>query len=112
MQDCGYVRESSKEVANSNKLFDRHYNVCYNATMNKPVNLSTVKITTVGSSVGITLPKDVLARLRVGMGDSLFLTETPGGVMLTPYDARFAEAMEAAETVMREDRDVLRVLAK
>jgi putative addiction module antidote len=80
--------------------------------MNKPLNLGAVKVTTVGNSVGITLPKEVLARLRVGKGDFLYLTETPGGVMLTPYDARFVEVMEAAETVMREDRDVLRVLAK
>ena len=67
---------------------------------------------TVGNSVGITLPKEVLARLRVGKGDSLCFTETPDGVMLTPYSAEFAEIMEAAEIVMREDREVLRILAK
>jgi putative addiction module antidote len=80
--------------------------------MNKHVTLATVKVTTVGNSVGVTLPKEVLAKLRVGKGDTLCLTETPDGILLTPYSAEFAEIMEAAEIVMREDRDVLRALAK
>jgi putative addiction module antidote len=80
--------------------------------MNKHVTIASVKITTVGNSVGITLPKEVLARLRVGKGDTLCLTETPNGVLLTPYSAEFAAIMEAAEIVMREDREALRALAK
>jgi putative addiction module antidote len=72
----------------------------------------SAKVTTVGSSTGIVLPKEVLAKLRVGKGDVLCFTETPEGFKLTPYDPEFAEIMEAAEQVMREDRDVLRVLAK
>ena len=80
--------------------------------VNKHVTIATAKVTTIGNSVGIALPKDVLAKLRVGKGDTLCLTETPDGVLLTPYSAEFAEIMEAAEIVMREDRDVLRALAK
>lgn len=80
--------------------------------MNKHVTISTSKITTLGNSVGITLSKEVLALLRVNKGDSLCFTETPDGVLLTPYSKEFAEQMEAAEIVMREDRDVLRILAK
>ena len=80
--------------------------------MNKHTTIATAKITTIGNSVGIVLPKDVLARLRVGKGDTLCLTETPDGVLLTPYSAEFAEIMEAAEIVMRENRDALRALAK
>ncbi len=80
--------------------------------MNKHVTIATAKVTTVGNSVGITLPKEVLAKLRVGKGDVLCLTETPDGILLTPYSAEFAEIMEAAEIVMREDREVLRALAK
>jgi len=71
-----------------------------------------VKITTVGSSVGIVLPKEILAKLRVQKGDSLYITETPDGVQLTPYDEKFARVMEAADKVMRENRDVLRKLAE
>jgi putative addiction module antidote len=71
-----------------------------------------LKITTVGSSAGVILPKHVLEKLRVGKGDMLCLTETPDGFKITPYNKDFAEQMDAAEKVMREDRDVLRALAK
>jgi putative addiction module antidote len=80
--------------------------------MNKHVTISTAKLTTVGNSVGISLPKEVLALLRIGKGDTVCLTETPDGVLLTPYRPEFAEIMEAAEIVMRENRDTLRALAK
>lgn len=73
---------------------------------------TTVKITTIGNSVGIVLPKEVLNRLHVEKGDSLYVTETPGGVQLTPYNQDFAEEMEAARRVMRKHRDVLRKLAQ
>jgi putative addiction module antidote len=80
--------------------------------MNKHVTLATVKVTTIGNSVGVTLPKEVLAKLRVGKGDTLCLTETPDGILLTPYSAEFAEVMEAAEIIMRENRDALKALAQ
>ena len=71
-----------------------------------------LKITTVGNSVGVVLPREILERLRVGKGDSLFVTETPDGVELRAFDEEFAEQMEIAERVMREDREVLRKLAE
>ena len=71
-----------------------------------------LKITTVGNSAGIVLPREILERLRVQKGDSLFATETPDGIELRSYDEEFAEQMEIAERVMREDRDVLRKLAE
>ena len=71
-----------------------------------------LKITTVGNSVGVVLPKDILERLRVDKGDSLYVTETPDGIELRAFDEEFAEQMAVAERVMREDRDVLRKLAE
>lgn len=71
-----------------------------------------IKVTTVGSSTGVVLPKEVLTRLRVGKGDLLYVTETPNGVELTPYDPAFAQEMEAAGKVMRRYRNALRELAK
>jgi putative addiction module antidote len=71
-----------------------------------------LKITTVGSSAGVVLPKAILERLRVEKGDVLYAIETPNGIELTPYDPEFAEQMEAAKLVMREDRDALRKLAE
>jgi putative addiction module antidote len=71
----------------------------------------TLKITTVGNSVGVVLPREILERLRVEKGDTLYVLETPRGVELTAYDPEFAAQMEVAEQVMREDRDALRKLA-
>ncbi len=71
-----------------------------------------LKVTTVGSSAGIVLPKEVLSRLKVAKGDSLFLTESPDGVRITPYNPDFEEQMSLARRFMRERRDVLRELAK
>lgn len=71
-----------------------------------------VKITTVGSSVGVILPKEALNRMKAKKGDVLYLVETPDGYELTPYDKSFAEQLEAAENVMGRYRNALRELAK
>ena len=71
-----------------------------------------LKITTVGNSVGIVLPRDILDRLRVAKGDSLYALETPNGIELTAFDEEFAEDMAVAEKVMRDNRDLLRKLAE
>jgi putative addiction module antidote len=73
---------------------------------------TTLKLTTVGSSTGVVLPKELLEKLRVGKGDLLHVVETPNGIELTPYDPKFAEQFAAAEQVMRDDRDILRKLAE
>jgi len=73
---------------------------------------NTAKILTIGSSLGLVLTKDVLARLRVDKGDTVYIHETPNGVELTPYDQDFADEMEAGRKVMRKHRDVLRRLAE
>ncbi len=72
----------------------------------------TAKLTTVGNSVGIVLPKEVLEKLRIGKGDVVQLLETPTGLHLTPYDAEFDRQLDVAEEIMREDRDTLRKLAQ
>lgn len=74
--------------------------------------MTSLKITTVGNSVGLVLPKDILAKLRVKKGDSLYVIETPNGVELTPYDPAFAAQMDAAEDIMQQNRNVLRKLAE
>lgn len=71
-----------------------------------------LKITTVGNSAGVILPKELLARLRLGKGDELYALETPDGIKLTVFDPELAAQMEVAEQVMREDRQVLRKLAQ
>jgi putative addiction module antidote len=71
-----------------------------------------LKVTTVGASAGIILNKEVMTRLRVKKGDSLYLTEAPGGYRLTPYDPEFERQMMLAEDIMHDDRDILKALSK
>lgn len=73
--------------------------------------MTKVKLTTVGNSIGIVLPREVLIRLRIAKGDVLSVVETPRGIELSPYDPEFELQMDLAEEIMREDRDVLRRLA-
>jgi putative addiction module antidote len=74
--------------------------------------MTRLKITTVGNSAGIVLPKEMLAKLRVEKGDTLLATETPQGFEISAYDSELEQQMEVAETVMRDYRDTLRLLAE
>ena len=71
-----------------------------------------VKVTTIGNSMGIVLPKEALAKLKVSKGDTLYLVEGPEGWVLTPYQQDFETQLEAAEAVMRRYRNAWRERAK
>ena len=71
-----------------------------------------LKITAIGNSVGVILPKEVLVRLQVGKGDMLSVVETPDGVRLTAYDPTFETQMAATRKIMKGSRAALRELAK
>ncbi|MDH5834866.1 AbrB/MazE/SpoVT family DNA-binding domain-containing protein [Luteimonas kalidii] len=71
-----------------------------------------LKITAIGNSAGVILPKELLARLRVGKGDELYALETPDGIRLTAFDPELAAQMEVAEEVMRKRRTLLNKLAQ
>ena len=72
----------------------------------------SLKITKIGNSAGVVLPKELLAKLRAGVGDTLYVSETPEGIRITAADPSFEAKMALAERIMREERDILRVLAK
>ena len=72
----------------------------------------TVKLTTVGNSTGIILPRELLEKLRVQKGDTLHVLETPNGIELTSFDPQMAQQMDVAEAVMRKRRNLLRKLAE
>ncbi len=74
--------------------------------------MTTIKVTTVGNSTGVVLPKEILQHLRISKGDVLYAIETPNGIELTPYNPEFSAQMDAAEKIMRDDRDVLKKLAE
>lgn len=73
---------------------------------------TAVKITTVGNSAGIVLPKELLSHLNVEKGDMLFVSKTTDGIQLVPYQEDLGRQMDAAREIMRENRDVLRKLAE
>jgi putative addiction module antidote len=71
-----------------------------------------LKLTSIGNSVGVILPKELLNSLRVGKGDSLFATATPDGCTLTPYDPSVEEEIAIGQAFMNEYRETFKVLAK
>jgi putative addiction module antidote len=73
---------------------------------------NAIKISKIGNSAGLILPKKLLARLRAGVGDTLYVSEAPDGIRITACNPEFAARMALAEQIMREDRDILHVLAK
>jgi putative addiction module antidote len=73
---------------------------------------TTLKVTQIGNSLGVILPKEVLAKLRVEKGDALFITESVDGVTLRANDEAFAKQMTQAREIMKRRRQVLNVLAK
>jgi len=74
--------------------------------------MTKLKLTAIGNSAGVVLPKEVLARLKLDKGDTVYLTEAPDGYRLTPYNPEFEQQMDTARKIMKRRRAVLRELAK
>lgn len=74
--------------------------------------MSKLKVAQVGNSLGVILPKKLIAHLKVAKGDELSCTETANGIELTAYDPDFEKKMEAARSVTRRYRNALKELAK
>ena len=74
--------------------------------------MSALKLTQIGNSVGLILPKEILVKLGVTKGDSIYAVETPDGLRLTATDPEFEADMADARRIMKKRRAVLRELAK
>ena len=74
--------------------------------------MAAIKVRPIGNSLGVILNSDILQKLRVSEGDELFVAETPTGIELSPYNPEIAAQLDIAESVMRDNREVLRKLAK
>lgn len=74
--------------------------------------MNTLKLTQIGNSVGVILPKELLVKLGVDKGDTLYAIDTPDGVRLTTANPEFEQHMAVARRVMKRRRAVLRELAK
>ena len=74
--------------------------------------MTALKLTQIGNSVGVILPKELLAKLGVGKGDTLYVVETENGVRLSASNPEFEAQMEVARGLMKTWHNVLRELAK
>lgn len=75
--------------------------------------VGTVQIKKIGNSAGVLLPKELMAKLNLTVGDTFYATLTPeGGIRLTPHDPQFEKAMEVARRGMKIYRNALAELAK
>jgi putative addiction module antidote len=75
--------------------------------------MTTLKLTAIGTSTGVIIPKEMLARMNLAKGDAIFATEAPdGSYRLTPYDPGFVAKMEKADEIMRRYKNTLHVLAR
>jgi putative addiction module antidote len=80
--------------------------------VNTEIAMSTLKLRAIGNSVGVVLPKEILARLKVGAGDTLYAVDAPDGIRLTASDPEFEAQMQSARRIMKRRRAVLHELAK
>lgn len=74
--------------------------------------MSALKVTAIGNSLGVILPKELVAQLRVQKGDHLHVLVTPRGIELSPFDPALDEQLEIGRSVMRRYRSTLRKLAE
>lgn len=74
--------------------------------------MTTLKLTRIGTSTGAVLPKEMLARMKVEKGDTLYAIETKEGYLITPYDPAIADQLEAGREFMKEYRDTFKALAE
>jgi putative addiction module antidote len=74
--------------------------------------MTALKLTQIGNSVGVILPREVLARLKLAKGDTVYLSDAADGIRLTLYSAEFGAQMTKAREIMKRRRQVLRELAK
>ncbi len=72
----------------------------------------TVTLRKMGGSIGATLPKDLAERLHLDVGDQVFVVETEKGLLITPYDPAFDQAMAAYRRGAKKYKNALRELAK
>ncbi|MCX6608323.1 MAG: AbrB/MazE/SpoVT family DNA-binding domain-containing protein [Acidobacteria bacterium] len=74
--------------------------------------MTSLKLTKVGTSTGTIIPKEMLARMKVAKGDTLFAIETKEGYLITPYDPAIADQLDAGREFMKEYRETFKALAK
>ena len=108
MRTCVRVLTYLRVVKGAAKAYD----AVVTFVLTREGTMTRLKLTKIGNSVGAVFPRELLARLHAEAGDTVYLTESPDGARLTPYNPNFAGQMKAAESIMKKRRSVLRELAK
>jgi putative addiction module antidote len=90
---------------------ESRYNLGYNEARWEK-SMATLKITQIGNSLGLILPREIVERLRLAKGETVSVVETPQGIEITPFDPDFDQKLEAARKVAKRYRNALRELAK
>ena len=74
---------------------------------------AVLQVRKIGNSIGLILPKELLARLKLKEGDKLHVVEqTERGLKLSPYDPKHAKAIDLARRSFRKYADTYKALAK
>jgi putative addiction module antidote len=76
------------------------------------VMVASLKLTTMGTSTGAVIPKEMLAHMKVEKGDILYAIETADGYLITPYDPSIEDQLEAGRRFMKDYRDTFKALAE
>ncbi len=71
-----------------------------------------LELVSIGDAVGVILPQDILTRLNLQLGDTLFVSNTPDGFQAWNRDPEFEAQLALARRIMRDRAGVLRELAK
>jgi flagellin len=103
------IAQSSSELSRNTILQNASISVLAQANQQP---MSALKLTQIGNSVGVIFPKELLARLKLEKGDSLFVSEAANGVMLTPYDPEVEKQIALGREFMHDFRDTFNQLAK
>ncbi len=74
--------------------------------------MTALKLTSIGTLTGAVIPKEMLTRLKVGKGDTLYAIETAEGYLLTPYDPTIDDQLKAGQQFMKQYRDTFKALAE
>jgi putative addiction module antidote len=101
-----------RPVGLADKLPTKKWDIITSVITNTEYPMFALKLTQIGNSVGVVLPKEALAMLHLDKGDTLYLVESPEGFSMTPYDPEVARQVEAGREFMREYRDTFHELAK
>jgi len=73
---------------------------------------TTTKITKVGNSSAVILPKELLERLKLRQGDEVTIGDVPDGILISPYNEQKARQLDRAREIMRDNRNMLKKLAQ